>query len=250
MKRILILILILTSSIGSMNLKGQGIYSTSSGEVILSGADIRFNNVDVNTLMRFTIFFHLQYNWNFDFTDFLGIYTGVGIRNVGLIMEDYFQNVGFINVDNTHENYNKNTKVKKRSFSIGIPIALKLGSFGDNFYLYGGGEYEYMFLYKQKLFIDDNKTKFHEWGSKRVNPWQPSFFVGVQFPYGINLKFKYYLTDFLNKDFRGTDFGYAVDYSQFQKSQIWYISLCYTVNNKDIKKMYKNESRTAMNSYY
>ena len=122
--------------------------------------------------------------------------------------------------------------------------------FSDNFFLYGGGEYEYMFHYKQKLFLEDNKTKFKEWGSDRVNSFIPSFFVGVQFPHGINLKFKYYLDDFLNKDFTGTDFGYNVDYSQFEKSRIWYLSLAYTISNKDIKKFAGEHGRTAMHNSY
>ena len=250
MKRILIFSLLLLAAGESLNLKAQEVYSTSSGEVILSGSDINFNSTNVNSLMRFTIFFHYQYNWHFDFTDNIGLYTGLGVRNVGLIMEDYFQNVGFTGIDNSHPNYNKNTKIKKRSFSIGIPVALKLGSFGDNFYLYGGGEYEYMFHYKQKLFLDGNKTKFKEWGSKRVTPWMPSFFVGVQFPYGINLKFKYYLDDFINKDFRGSDFNYEVDYSQFEKSQVWYLALSYNIRNKQIKNIYKEQERSAMNTIY
>jgi hypothetical protein len=205
----------------------QRIYHSSGGEIIFSGADVNFNGMSVNTNTRFTIFFHTQHHINFDLTNNIGLFGGFGIRNVGLITEDLYQNVGFLDITNDHPDYNKNTKVKRRSYSLGFPIALKLGSFGKHFFLFGGYEWEWMFHYKQKLFIDGEKHKFKEWTSDRVNPWVPSFFAGIQFPYGARLKFKYYLNDFLNPAYSGIDFGEQVDYSQFESSGMWYISLAF-----------------------
>ncbi|RLD57146.1 MAG: hypothetical protein DRI97_05995 [Bacteroidetes bacterium] len=234
MKRYL-LILILTLAFFTLKAQNKNIYMSSGGEIILSGADVNFNGVDVNTNMRFTIFLHVQQQINFNFTDNLGLYTGLSIRNVGLIMEDYYQNVGY-DVDNTDINYNKNTKIKHRSYALGFPLAIKVGSFDDNFFAYGGVEYEWMFHYKQKKFIDGDKYKFTAWNSDRVNTWIPSWFVGLQFPGGFNLKFKYYMNDFLNKDFVGQDFGEDVDYSQFESTGIWYISLSVMLKWKTIKR--------------
>ena len=197
-----ILILILALSIFTLKAQNENIYLSTGTEIIFSGADVYFNGTDVNTNARFTLFFHLQQQVDFDLTDNIGLYTGFAIRNVGLIMEDLYQNVGY-NVDQLHPDYNKNTKIKHRSYSLGFPIAIKLGSLENNFFAYGGFEYEWMFHYKQKKFIDGEKYKFKEWGSDRVNPWIPSWFVGVQFPGGFNLKFKYYLNDFLNQAFEG-----------------------------------------------
>ena len=230
-----LLILILTLAFFSSKAQNKNIYMSSGGEIILSGADVNFNGTDVNTNMRFTIFIHIQQQINFNFTDNLGLYTGLSIRNVGLIMEDYYQNVGY-DVDNTHINYNKNTKIKHRSYTLGFPLAIKVGSFDDNFFAYGGVEYEWMFHYKQKKFIDGGKYKFTQWNSDRVNTWIPSWFVGLQFPGGFNLKFKYYMNDFLNKDFVGQDFGEDVDYSQFESTGIWYISLSVMLKWKTIKR--------------
>ena len=224
----------------TLQAQDKNIYMSTGGEIILSGADVNFNGTDVNTNMRFTIFFHLQQQVNFDLTDNIGLYTGLGIRNVGLIMEDYYQNVGY-DVDQSDPNYNKNTKIKHRSYSLGFPLAVKLGSFDDNFFVFGGVEYEWMFHYKQKKFIDGEKYKFKEWTSDRVNPWIPSWFAGVQFPGGFNLKFKYYLDDFLNKDFTGQDFGVDVDYSQFESTGIWYISFTTMIKWKAIRKSYEKE---------
>jgi hypothetical protein len=236
-----LLIIILTLVFITIEAQQKRIYHSSGSEIILSGADMVFNGTDVNNNMRFTLFFHTQQQINFDLTNNIGLYTGLAIRNVGLIMEDLYQNVGY-DVDNTDPDYNKNTKIKHRSYSLGFPLAVKIGSFDKNYFFYAGGEYEWMFAYKQKKFIDGEKYKFTEWTSDRVNPWIPSLFAGIQFPYGFNLKFKYYLNDFLNKDFTGQDFGQDVDYSQFQSSNIWYISLSFFMNRNMINQLMEKES--------
>lgn len=212
-------------------------YLSNGFEFILSGADVRFNETDVNTNMRFTLFFHMQQHVNLDITDNIGFFTGVNIRNVGFIVEDLYQNVGFANVDNNDPNWNKNTKVKRRSYSLGFPLAIKVGNFDKHFFFFAGGEYEWMFHYKQKLFIDGNKSKFTEWNSDRVNSWIPSLFAGVQFPQGFRLKFKYYMDDFLNTSFTGQDFQQDVDYSQFQSTGMWYVSVAFFINKKHLDQL-------------
>jgi hypothetical protein len=236
MKRAIIVLLI-SLAIFTINTQAQKVYHSSGGEIIFSGADVVFNGTNVNTNIRFTLFLHLQHHINLDITNNIGLFTGIGLRNVGLITEDLYQNVGFANVDNTNPNWNKSTKVKRRSYSLGFPIALKIGSFSNHFFFFAGGEYEWMFHYKQKLFIDGNKSKFTEWTSDRVNPWVPSLFAGVQFPQGFRLKFKYYMDDFINTSFSGVDFGQEVDYSQFEKSRMWYISLAFFINKKHMQKL-------------
>lgn len=231
-----ILIVLLVLVYATMEAQQKRIYHSGGGEIIFSGADINFNGTNVSNNLRFTLFFHTQQHLNLDLTNNLGLYTGFAIRNVGLIMEDLYQNVGY-DVDNTHPDFNKNTKIKHRSYSLGFPLAVKVGSFDKNFFFYAGGEYEWMFHYKQKKFIDGAKYKFTEWTSERVNPWIPSLFAGVQFPGGFNLKFKYYLDNFLNQDFSGNDFGESVDYSQFESSSIWYISLSMMINRRQIQQM-------------
>ena len=235
MKRYIILlalILVLTST----DSYGQKLYHTNAGEIIFSGADVTYGGLDVNSNIRFTLFFHTQHHINLDIGNNIGLFTGFGIRNIGFITEDLYQNMGFLDIDNTHIDYNKNTKIKRRSYSMGFPIGLKLGSLSKHFFLFGGYEWEWMFHYKQKLFIDGEKFKFSEWTSDRVNPWVPSFFGGIQFPQGFRLKFKYYLDDFLNPGFTGVDFGEQVDYSNFQNTGMWYVSLSFFVNKKKIKK--------------
>lgn len=212
-------------------------YKTNGAEIIFSGADVSINGTDVNTNMRFTAFFHGQQMFNMDVASFLGFYTGFGIRNIGLITDDLYQNMGFLGVDDQHPDWNKQTKIKRRSYALSFPAAIKIGSMKKQVFAYAGASYEWMFHYKQKLFIDGEKFKFSEWGSNRVNAWIPSVFAGLQFPGGMNLKFKMYLDDFLNPGFTGVDFGEDVDYSAFGSSNIYYISFSTIINKNSVKKM-------------
>jgi hypothetical protein len=234
--RIPLLFLIL--AIVSIETKAQKkVYHSNGFEFILSGADVKFNDVNVNNNMRFTLFFHTQQLVNLDFNDHFGLFSGIGIRNVGFIVEDFYQNVGFSDINSDDINWNKNTTIKRRSYSLGFPLAFKVGSFDKHFFFFAGGEYEWMFHYKQKQFLDGSKTKFTEWNSERVNTWIPSLFAGVQFPQGFRLKFKYYMEDFLNTSFVGNDFGRPVDYSDFQSTGMWYVSMAFFINKKHLAKL-------------
>jgi hypothetical protein len=231
-------LLIIALALLSLESKAQRkIYHSNGFEMILSGADVKFNDVNVNTNMRFTLFFHTQQHVNLDFNDHFGLFTGIGIRNVGFIVEDYYQNVGFSDIGTEHQHWNKNTKIKRRSYSLGFPLAFKVGSFDKHFFFFAGGEYEWMLHYKQKQFLDGNKVIFKEWNSNRVNRWIPSLFAGVQFPQGFRLKFKYYMEDFLNTDFVGVDFGQPVDYSKFESTGMWYVSMAFFINKKQLAKL-------------
>ena len=193
----------------------QDVYTVTSTELLFQSGRIEKSGADINTNLRFTLFFHLGEYVHFDMGNYVGLYTGVGVRNVGFITDEV------------------NLKTKYRSYMLGAPLALKLGSFKDRFYVYGGGEYEWMFQFKQKTFIDDQKIKVSEWFSNRTPDFIPSVFAGIQFPYGFNVKFKYYLKDFLNHNYQGS--GDYNDYTGFTKTQVWYISVSFHFRNSAIK---------------
>ena len=202
----------------------QKTYTENGGEFIFSFSDVKYQEDNIPTKMRFSMFIHVGRQRHLDFNNYFGIYSGFGLRNIGFI-SDYGSFVE-----------------KRRSYSLGVPAAFKIGSFSEHLYFYGGGEYELFFHYKQKRKSSSSKSKYSEWFSDRTDRFMPSLFCGVQFPLGINLKFKYYPRDFLNRDFRGEDFGQMVDYSDFGKTEVFYFALTFNLKSKDLKKIYSPES--------
>jgi hypothetical protein len=201
--------------------KQKKFYGTSSGEYIFSFADVTDtagNSIPTN--MRFTCWFHIGRYLHYNINNTFGLMSGIGMRNIGFITED------------------DSIKIKRRSYTLGIPLAFKIGSFKDNFYLFAGGEYEWLFHYKQKFFVDDTKEGTQqEWFSSRTTTFLPSVFAGIQFPFGLNVKFRYYLDDFMNNDYKGKDFGRPADYSYFKTTQIYYFSLSYQIPPKFYKQV-------------
>jgi hypothetical protein len=225
MKKIILSIFLVSFLITGAIAQGEKFYTENGGEFIFSFADIEKNGQNISTPPRFTMFFHLTKNYHYNFSSFVGVYTGATLRNIGFITDE------------------EGVKTKRRTYSAGIPLALKLGALDKDFYLFGGASYELFFHYKQKQFIDGNKSKFSEWFSPRTERFAPSLFAGIHFPGGFNLKFKYYPQDFLNTDFQGTDFGEAVDYSVYDRTNLFYIGLSFYVRPKQIMKNFGVESK-------
>jgi len=210
MKRISILL----GSIFLMCLAASGqskTYTTSGLEVIFSFADIEQNGVSQSSTLRFAPVFNLSSMLNRDVTDRFGLFTGLAVRNVGYIFDNY-------------EDFAENATYKKkfRSYNLGVPVGFKIGDL-DRMFIYAGYEAEIAFLYKEKTFEGGDKIdKITGWFSDRQDIFQHGFLVGIQFPKGANLKFKYYLSDFHNQDF--VDGSGNKPYEGLN-SQVFYFSL-------------------------
>jgi hypothetical protein len=229
----------------------QSVYPVTSGEIIFTQNNTSFNSAflgqypgaSVNSSnVRFTAFFQLGQYWHCDMNDKFGLYSGLAIRNIGMITDEVLpQTVS----DNSSSVIYKNYKLIRRQYTLGVPLALKLGSFDKNFYIFGGGEYEMAFHMKEKYWSDTmdragSKTKTTTWFSSQTPTFLPSVFLGVQLPKGINLKFKYYLTDFLNSDYKlaqnsqaGSTFNVS-DLTRYKESRIIYFSLCWQFRTLDM----------------
>jgi hypothetical protein len=199
----------------SMTVRTQEVYMVSGGEIIFQSSRVQQDGHDINTNLRFSLFFHVGEYLHMDFGDHIGVFSGIGLRNVGFITDE------------------GPVKIKYRTYNLGVPVALKLGSFNQNLYIFGGAEYEYMVHFKQKVFENGTKTKYSRWFSNRTPDFIPSAFIGFQFPAGIQLKFRYYLNDYLNKKFIGN--GIYDDYSRFGKIQVWYISVSFQIHNSKLR---------------
>jgi hypothetical protein len=208
-------------------------YWSSGGEMIFSFATIDNNGDESGNIMRWAPVFNLQGMFNADFSNNVGMFAGLAIRNVGYIYDNY-----------TFMEDNQVIKVKKkfRTYNLGLPVGIKLGNL-KKFFVYGGYEVEFPFHYKEKTFRDEKKDKLTTWFSDRVEQFQHGFLVGIQLPYGGNIKFKYYLSEFHNRGY--TESNGNKPYENLS-SNIFYISLNYNLFTP-AKTYYSKESR---NEYY
>lgn len=138
------------------------------------------------TTARFTSFLHLGTVANFDFNPYLGIFSGLNIKNIGFIER-------LSVVDST---------VIHRAYTFGIPLGIKIGDLDFGNYAILGGGVDFPFNYKEKGFVKrGKKDKFNEWFGTRVPAVLPYLFVGAHLRPGVTLKVQYYPTNFLNEDF-------------------------------------------------
>lgn len=209
--KISIIIAVLLMGVFELNAQTKKAYTTSGGEMIFSFATIDYNGGESGNIMRWSPFFNLQSLVNYDPSNNFGVFSGLSIRNVGFI----------------YDNPNSGERKKYRNYTAGIPVGFKLGKL-DKSFIYGGYEIEFPLNYKEKTFINEEKTdKFNVWFSKRVPTIYHTLFVGVQLPYGANLKFKYYLTSFFNKDYTEINLGNTSQPYKTVDVNIFYFSLCF-----------------------
>ncbi len=193
MKRFLLLI-IAVFYLSALSNAQKNFYTTTGGEMIFSFATIDNNGNDNGNVIRWSPVFNFQFYGNYDVNDNIGFLFGAAVRNVGLIYD----------VPGNIDHPDAGNKKKYRNYNIGIPVGVKVGKLGKLFF-YGGYEIEFPFNYKEKTFINEQKTKFSVWFSKRVPSYYHTVFAGVQFPYGLSLKFKYYLSEFFNQNYTEND---------------------------------------------
>jgi len=189
-------------------------YWTTGGEMIFSFASITDNGSNPNSTMRWAPVINIQSMLNKDVSSKFGLFTGLAVRNVGYIYDGYTD-------PSTEYVYKK----KFRSYNLAVPVGVKIGNLNGMF-IYGGYEVELPFLYKEKTF-DAAGTKINKmtgWFSDREELFQHGPMVGIQFPYGVNVKFKYYLSEFHNQNF--VDTNGSKPYAGL-KSNIFYFSLSY-----------------------
>jgi hypothetical protein len=233
----LAIIVILALAVSQVYSQSKKYFSTG-GEIIFSLADIDDNGNSEGNIVRFSPFFCLQTNFNYDFSKNVGSFVGLSIRNIGFIYDQW----DVPNPENPLET--KMMKKKFRTYNLGLPIGLKVGLL-DKVFVYGGYEIEFPFNYKEKTFDGDDKQeeKVNVWFGDRVEQFQHGFFAGIQLPYGANLKFKYYLTNFHNMDF--TDNNGVKPYAGFN-ANIFYFALSFD----PFKSMKESYSKTKENISY
>jgi hypothetical protein len=192
----------------------KAVYTTTGGEWIFSSADVKINGANANSIIRFSPVFNFQTQVHRDFSNKIGLMTGIGFRNVGFIYDDPF---------------NTKTRYKARTYNIGIPIALKFGDM-NGMYFFAGYELEIPINYKEKKFVNEDKVDVSNyWFNGRVPAVYNTLFAGVQLPEGLQLKFKYYVTNFYNKTYQAVD-GSGNLYQPYNFDvNVFYVSISFQI---------------------
>lgn len=191
-------------------------YSVSASETILSWGSVEATGLETSNIARFTPFINFSTQFHKDLSEKSGFYTGLAVRNVGIITD-----------------LNDSVRVKQRVYTIGIPIAMKFGDMNGNLAAVGF-ENEFAINYKQKTYVNDEKSKSNIWFSDRTNIYLPSVFIEFKSKMGNYIRFKYYLTDFLETDNQKINVA-GIDYSP-TKSTMMYLSVGYAIKTKEIVK--------------
>jgi hypothetical protein len=190
------------------------IYVSLSAEMIFSFATIDNQGNEGGNIMRWAPVFNPQMMFNYDISHVFGLFTGLAVRNVGFIYKNPLDS--------------NNTKFKFRTYNLGIPVGFKIGKM-DKVMFFAGYEMEFPFVYKEKRFVNESKEDVDViWFSDKVEHFQQSFMAGIQLPYGATIKFKYYFTNFHNRDYVAMVNGVATRPYDF-KDNVFYFSLGWNV---------------------
>jgi hypothetical protein len=161
---------------------GKPYFGNSLDGVLASTAFIdRGGNSSLGTL-RLAGFFHIGFTYNYNFNKTLGVYTGLDLKNLGLI--EKFTNL--------------NTTLKQRVYALGIPVGLRIGDLKHRNYWFLGAGIDLAIHYKYKLWNDQlPKIKSSGWFSNQSELLLPYIFTGFAIK-GNTFKIQYYPTNFIS----------------------------------------------------
>ncbi len=202
----------------------------TTGEFIFSHGNEVSNKTAADNITRVSGFFNWSAQRHYNFNARLGLYSGAGVRNIGLI--------GKLPTPE-----NDDVKIKQRAYALGIPLALKLGDMVKGNYLALGAEMEYMLHYKRKIFYRDGFSKSSDWFPSQVRAFSPSLFTEIRFHNGTFLRFRYYIFDFLTgrrDDFFLPETGVLMPFSP-DESRLFYFSIGTAFKVKRKKPLTKND---------
>jgi hypothetical protein len=209
----LLLVAILGLSMMSAAQSSTKKYWVSGMEIPFQWATIKYDGTETGSVMRFAPFLNITSYFNIDPSRSFGFITGLAVRNVGFIYD----------VPET------TTRMKFRNYNVGIPVGVKVGKMTGTF-VYGGYEIEFPFVYKEKKFENEVKTeKFVIWFSGRVPSFYNTVFIGINLIKGLNVKFKYYFTNFHDQDYTEVVDGVENQPYKKLKSNVMYVSVSFNL---------------------
>ena len=168
-----------------------GYFSLDLNAAQFSIANVKYTDQSYEKLSipRFTWMINVGAYYNYDINEHFGFYTGAEIKNLGVIIKT------------------DGIKYKRRIYTLGIPLAFKLGSMrhGDFF---AGVQADRALQFQEKQKVGDSvRHRFGEWWSDRTPPVLFSWFIGVQLFHCSYIKIQSYFTNFFNEDYTESGTG-------------------------------------------
>ena len=211
----------------------QKVYLASQTEFTLSSANMNSTSVSSSPVVRFSGFINHESQIHLNFNKRTGIYTALGIQNIGIINRFDSSNI----------------RVKQRAYALSAPLAFKLGNLNKQTFIAIGAEANILFNYKEKFHYGDVKTRKSEWFSDKVNTFNPAVFFQIKFMKSQIITFKYFLNDFLRYQPGGLTLPNGTVVSDYGKSsKLFYISWGTNLEFRDPKVKSKGKNmiiRTA-----
>jgi hypothetical protein len=161
-------------------------YVTRNGDAAL----VSFSNVSrksnmLNNVPRFTAFLNSGTNFNTDFGNHAGFFTGINGKNIGVIYDD-----------------TANIRWKRRVLTLGVPAGFKFGNLKKGNFFYIGAQADFAFNYKEKKFVNGEKvSKSNDWFGKQTPIFMPSVFAGFRTSKKVAFKAQYFPNNFFNQNF-------------------------------------------------
>jgi hypothetical protein len=209
----------------------SSVYMAMGGEIVLAFSNI--NPSSFNSIPRLSAFLHLQFQLHWNTGKHTGFYTGMALRNIGIIYKEPVPGPGDA------------IRYKHRAYTLGLPLALKLGNMKKDAFVYAGGEMEWAFHYKQKRFEDGHKEISNNWFGHQVHHFLPSVFAGFKLSGGLNIRFKYYPCNFLNQEYTIVKDGVLIKPFSGLNTRLFYISVSTLINKKKHRKTSSKELKQA-----
>jgi hypothetical protein len=159
-------------------------FSNALDAGILSAAVYEKQGMDRQlSYLRFSFIANIGLHFNYDFDEYFGMFTGLGIKNIGFT-----------------EKLNDST-IKRRVYTIGAPIGFKFGNILGRRYVLLGGGVDVPFHYKEKGMRRRAKSKSGGFFNDKTALAMPYLFAGFSMKPGLTFKLQFYPSNFFNVDY-------------------------------------------------
>lgn len=196
-------------------------------EMLFSFSQTEQSGKGVDDKLRFSPVFNFGHEFHLNFSQHLGVYTALGLRNIGYIDRPTYYAPGAV--------VGTKVKMKHRVYALVIPIGIKIGNIGKHTYLSAGSELNLFLNYKEKMWYNDSKTKRSEWFSDRVDLVHTSFFAQLNCRSSY-IKFILYPDNFIRENSTTFAGDFVISDYPSSSANLFVVSLGVNFIDKPVKK--------------